>query len=204
LLAVKPLEKGVPETADRDEVIPGRWHQEPDRGGEPAGVVVVIEGEADARGIEDAENRVGNLEGAILYRSRHHRDHITHEECAEPEEIDVAAGETEVTHVGAQIGSAGDLDSGGSDPVIGVLVVHDRRRTGRHTDREEVTPLFVVKPLESGVIQTADCDEVIPVRWYPIPDHGAQAVCVVVEGETDTRGIEDAENGVWVPEGAIL
>jgi hypothetical protein len=63
---VKPLEKVVPETAGRHKVIPGRWHQEPDRRREPAGVVIVIEGEAGTRGIEDAENRVGNPEGAIL------------------------------------------------------------------------------------------------------------------------------------------
>ncbi len=63
---MKPLEKGVSETADREEVIPDRWHQEPDRGAEAACVIVVVEVEADARGVEDAENRVGDLEKAIL------------------------------------------------------------------------------------------------------------------------------------------
>jgi hypothetical protein len=62
---VKPLEEGVSQAADREEVIPGRWHPEADCGAE-AGACVVVEGEADARGVEDAENRVGSLEEGVL------------------------------------------------------------------------------------------------------------------------------------------
>jgi hypothetical protein len=98
LLVVKPLEKEVSEAGGREEVIPGRWHPEPDRGAKAA--CVVVEGEADARRVEDAEKRVGDLEQAILYRSRHRRDHVTRDERAESNEVDVIAGETEITHVG--------------------------------------------------------------------------------------------------------
>jgi hypothetical protein len=63
---VKPLEKVVSEAADREEVIPVRWHPEADRGAEADIACVVVEVEEDARGVEDAENRVGDPEEAIF------------------------------------------------------------------------------------------------------------------------------------------
>ena len=51
---MKPLEEGVSQAADREEVIPGRWHPEADCGAE-AGACVVVEGEADARGVYFAD-----------------------------------------------------------------------------------------------------------------------------------------------------
>jgi hypothetical protein len=133
---MEPLEKRVSVAGNREEVIPDRWHPEPDHGAKAkAAACVVVVGEADARRVENAEKRVGDLEEGILCGRRHRRDHVTRDERAESNEVDVIAGETEVTHVGAWVGPARDLVSGGSDRVIGVLVVHDRHRPGRHTDR---------------------------------------------------------------------